>query len=156
MLFELDTSTAQCANELPLKCMVDALEFPLNTTDTQPPPATAFRDAMYCEEPAGTTATTLFSTILQPLTLTFRISKAATAPPHVEHGSRDCKGHPISPPIAALRVKLLFRTSRNMSPPRLVAATAPPLAALQLTKLQFDTVTLLSTADTAPPLLFVL
>jgi hypothetical protein len=156
MFFELGTSTEQCANELSLKCTADALEFPRNRTDTQPPPATAFRDAMYCEEPAGTAATTLFSTMLQPLTLTFRISKAATAPPHVEHGSLDRNGHPMSPPIAALRVKLLFRTSRNRSPPPPVAATAPPLAALQLTKLQFDTVTLLSTADTAPPLLFVL
>ena len=77
MLFELDTSTVQCANELPLKCMVDALEFPLNTTDTQPPPATAFRDAVYCEEPAGTTATTLFSTMLQRKRPVSRTNEAA-------------------------------------------------------------------------------
>jgi hypothetical protein len=37
-----------------------------------------------------------------------------------------------------------------------VAAIAPPLAALQLTKLQRDTTTLLSYADIAPPLEFAL
>ena len=35
-----------------------------------------------------------------------------------------------------------------------IAAIAPPLAALQLLKLQRDTITLLSKADTAPPLEF--
>jgi hypothetical protein len=35
-----------------------------------------------------------------------------------------------------------------------IAAIAPPLAALQLLKLQRDTMTLLSKADTAPPLEF--
>ena len=37
-----------------------------------------------------------------------------------------------------------------------IAAIAPPLVALQLTKLQRDTTTLLLYADTAPPLEFVL
>ena len=35
-----------------------------------------------------------------------------------------------------------------------IAAIAPPLAALQLLKLQRDTMTLLSKADTAPPIVF--
>ena len=39
-----------------------------------------------------------------------------------------------------------------MPRPRPVADTAPPLAALQFTKRHCDTATLLSTADTAPPL----
>jgi hypothetical protein len=75
-------------------------------------------------------------------------------PPHVEHGwlDPDSFGHAIKPPTAELRVKVLFWTLRNTSRPRAVADTAPPFAALQLTKIQCDTVTLLSTADTAPPL----
>ena len=61
-------------------------------------------------------------------------------------------GHPMSPPTAELPLKLLFSTRRNTPPPRPVADIAPPLAALQFTKLHCDTATLLSTADTAPPL----
>ena len=92
--------------------------------------------------------------MVQPVMLTLDISKAATAPPHVEHGSLDRVpvGHPIKSPTAAFWLKLLLSTRRNkpLLPP--VADTAPPLAALQLMKLHCDTATLLSTADTAPPL----
>jgi hypothetical protein len=87
-----------------------------------------------------------------------RTSKAATEPPHAEHGWLDpvSFGHAIKPPTAELRVKVLSWTLRNSPPLPPVADTAPPLAALQLTKTQCDTVTLLSTADTAPPLPFML
>ncbi len=55
-----------------------------------------------------TAARAHFSTIEQPVTLTFDISNAATAPPHAKHGSLDKSpaGHPTTLPIAALRVKL--------------------------------------------------
>ena len=42
---------AQRKKELPAMCKVQKLEFPLNstdTTDTQPPPATALRDKLFC------------------------------------------------------------------------------------------------------------
>jgi hypothetical protein len=89
---------------------VDALEFPRKSTDKQPPPATALRENSICAESLGTTATALLLTMMQPVTLTFDISKAATAPPHVEHGSLDCVlvGQPIKPPTAELLLKLLF------------------------------------------------
>ena len=135
-------------------CSTNALQFPRNSTDTQPPPATALRDKVLCWDVTGTFATTVLSVMEQPVTLTFNISKAAMAPPHVEHGSLDWLpgGHPMSPPTAELPLKLLFSTRRNTPPPRPVADIAPPLAALQFTKLHCDTATLLSTADTAPPL----
>ena len=153
MLLELDTSTTHCKNELSLMRTDDALELPPNSTDTQPPPATALRDEAFCEDSVDTTATALFSISAQPVTVTFRISNAAIAPPHVEHGSFDLMpvGHPIRPPIAELRLKLLFRAVKNNPLTVPVTEIAPPLAALQLLKLQRDTVTLLSTADTAPP-----
>ena len=149
---ELDTSTVHLKNVLPLKRSEDPLEFPGNSTDTQPPPAIAFCDFLNCGEPTGTAATAWLSAIVQPVTLTLTTSKAATAPPHVEQGSldRESSGHP--PPIAVLCVKLLLRTWRNRPGPGPLADTAPPLAALQLIKRHCDTATLLSTADTAPPL----
>ena len=110
MLLELDTSTLHCKNELPKKRTEDALEFPRNRTDTQPPPATAFRDIPFCLDCSGTIARALFSAIVHPIMLTFDISNAATAPPQVEHGSFDWfpAGHPIAPPTAELSVKLQF------------------------------------------------
>jgi hypothetical protein len=110
MFLALNTCTVQCRNELPLTRTVHALEFPRKRTDTQPPPATAFWDFPYCWDCTGTAARALFSTIEQPVILTFDISNAATAPPHAKHGSLDRSpaGHPIALPIAALRVKLLF------------------------------------------------
>ena len=149
---ELDKSTVHLKNVLPLKSNVDPLEFPGNSTDTQPPPATAFCDLLCCGEPTGTAATAWFSAIVQPVTLTLTTSKAATAPPHVKQGSldREPPGHP--PPIAVLCVKLLLRTWRNRPRPGPLADTAPPLAALQLIKRHCDTATLLSIADKAPPL----
>ena len=154
MFLERDTCTAHRKNELPLMCSTNALQFPRNSTDTQPPPATALRDKVLCWDVTGTFAITVLSVMEQPVTLTFNISKAAMAPPHVEHGSLEWLpgGHPMSPPTAELPLKLLFSTRRNTPPPRPVADIAPPLAALQFTKLHCDTATLLSTADTAPPL----
>ena len=154
MFLERDTCTVHRKNELPLTCSTNALQFPRNSTDTQPPPATALRDKTLCEDAMGTSATAVLSVMEQPVTLTFNISKAAMAPPQVEHGSLEWLpgGHPMSPPTAELPLKLLFSTRRNMPPPRPVADIAPPLAALQFTKLHCDTATLLSTADTAPPL----
>lgn len=110
MLLELDKSTAQRKKELSAKCKEQKLEFPRNRTDTQPPPATALRDKSFCKDLEGTTAVTLLSSIEQPVMLTFDISNAATAPPHVEHGSRDSVpvGQPIKSPTAELRVKLLL------------------------------------------------
>jgi hypothetical protein len=110
MPFKLDTSTVHLKNKLPLKSNADPLEFPGNSTDTQPPPATAFCDLLCCGEPTGTTACAWFSAIVQPVTLMFPTSKAATAPPHVEQGSLDLEslGHPTEPPIAVLCVKLLL------------------------------------------------
>jgi hypothetical protein len=155
MFLALDTCTVQCINRLSLIRTVHALEFPRNRTDTQPPPATALRDAPFCWDSTGTAARALFSTIKQPVTLTLEISSAATAPPHAEHGSLDrFAGHPVTLPIAELCEKLLFLTSRNKPRPRPVADIAPPLAALQLRNRHCDTVTLLSKADKAPPLLF--
>ncbi len=158
MFLELDTTDEHRKNELPLMCSVDALEFPRNSTDTQPPPATALRDLSFCGDAAGTAATAEFSVMVQPVTLTFAISKAATAPPHVEHGSLEWlpAGHPINPPMAVLLLKSLFCTRRDNPVPWPVADIAPPLAALQFMKRHCDTVTLLSTADTAPPLPLVL
>ena len=147
-----------CRNELPLTCTAEPLEFPRKSTATQPPPATAFLDILLCGELTGTAAAALLWAIMQPVMLTLCTSKAAMEPPHVEHGwlDPDSFGHPIKPPTAELRMKVLFWTLRNMPRSRAVADTAPPFAALQLTKTQCDTVTLLSTADTAPPLPFML
>jgi hypothetical protein len=103
-------------------------------------------------------AAALLCAIVQPVTVTLYTSKAAMEPPHVEHGwlDPDSFGHAIKPPTAELRVKVLFWTLRNSPRLRPVTDTAPPFAALQLTKTQCNTVTLLSTADTAPPLPFML
>ena len=148
--------TVHCRNELPLTCTAEPLELPRKSTDTQPPPTTAFLDRLLCGDSTGTAAAALLCAIVQPVTVTLYTSKAAMEPPHVEHGWLDLEpfGHPIKPPTAELRVKVLFWTLRNSPPLRPVADTAPPFAALQLTKTQCDTVTLLSTADTAPPLPF--
>jgi len=78
--------TVHCRNVLPLMLTLEPLEFPENNTDTQPPPTTAFRDARNCPDVMGTDACALFSIIVHPLIVTFNISKAAMAPPHVEHG----------------------------------------------------------------------
>ncbi len=146
--------TVHCRNELPLTCTADPLEFPRKSTDTQPPPATAFLDTLLCADSTGTAPAALLCAIVQPVTVTLRTSNAAMEPPHVEQGwlDPDSFGHAIKPPTAELRVKVLFWTLRNSPPLPPVADIAPPLAALQLTKTQCDTVTLLSTADTAPPL----
>jgi hypothetical protein len=157
-LLALDMFTVHCRNELPLTCTADPLEFPRKRTDTQPPPATAFLDRLLCADFMGTAPAALLCVIVQPVTVTLRTSNAAMEPPHVEHGwlDPDSFGHAIKPPNAVLRVKVLFWTLRNSPPLPPVADTAPPLAALQLTKTQCDTVTLLSTAETAPPLPFML
>ena len=44
MFMEFDTVTVHRSNELPLIWKEEALEFPRNSSDTQPPPATAFAD----------------------------------------------------------------------------------------------------------------
>ena len=154
MFLDLDTSTSHRTNELLITRSVEALEFPRKSSDTQPPPATALRDNPLWGESDGTTATALLSAMVQPATLTFHISKAATAPPHVEHGSLDRVpvGHPITPPTAEFRLKVLFSTWRNKPLPPPVADKAPPLAALQLMKQLRNTATLLPMAETAPPL----
>ncbi len=146
------TATAHCRNELPLTTTVEPLTFPTNNTATQPPPATALLDVPNCGESFGTNACTLFSIIVDPVILTFNISKAAIAPPHVEHGCAASAGQPLKPPFAELRAKVLLSTLRNRPAPGPVADIAPPLAALQLMKLHCDTTTLLPLADTAPPL----
>ena len=144
--------TAHFRKVLPLTLTLEPLEFPENNTDTQPPPTTAFPDALNCPDAVGTYARALFSIITQPLIVTFNISKAAMAPPHVEHGCATSAGQPLKPPIAELRVKLLFWTLRNKSLLEPVTDIAPPLAALQLMKLHCNTTMLLPLADTAPPL----
>ena len=110
MFLERDTSTVHRKNELPLMSSTNALQFPRNSTDTQPPPATALRDKPLCGDVVGMSATAALSVMEQPVTLTFNISKAAMAPPHVEQGSLDWLpgGHPTRPPTAALPLKLLF------------------------------------------------
>ena len=54
MFLELDTTDEHRKNELPLMCSVDALEFPRNSTDTQPPPATAATDPPAAGSPRPT------------------------------------------------------------------------------------------------------
>ena len=61
MFLELDTTDEHRKNELPLMCSVDALEFPRNSTDTQPPPATALRDKLLCGDITGMSATAALS-----------------------------------------------------------------------------------------------
>jgi hypothetical protein len=108
----------------------------------------------------GTVARALLASIMQLLIVTFNMSKAATAPPQVEHGwlvSLASLGQPLNPPLAELPKKELWRTLRNrpwLGPKGAIAAIAPPLAALQLIKLHRDTSTLLPYAATAPPLEF--
>ena len=103
MFLERNTSTVHRKKELPLMCSTNALQFPRNSTDMQPPPATALRDELLCGDVVGMSATAALSVMEQPVTLTFNISKAAMAPPHVEQGSMDWLpvGHPMSPPTAA-------------------------------------------------------
>ena len=60
----------------------------------------------------GTYACAVLLPILQPLTVTFRIPNAATAPPHVEQGCVASAGQVANPPLAELAVKLLFWTLR--------------------------------------------
>jgi hypothetical protein len=71
---------------LPLTDTVEPLAFPKNSTEIQPPPLTAFLDALCCKDVMGTVARALLASILQPLTVTFNMSNAATAPPQDEHG----------------------------------------------------------------------
>jgi hypothetical protein len=73
-------------------------------------------------------------------------------PPHVEHGWAALFGQPGKPPTAELPIKELFCTMKNKRLPGPATDTAPPLAAVQLMKLHCNTVTLLVTADMAPPL----
>jgi hypothetical protein len=120
--------------------------------DTQPPPATAFLDAMLCSDVRGTAARARLEVIEHPLTMTFGMSKAAMAPPQVEHGWTVEFGQPLACPTAELPTKLLSCTRRNKPLPGPVTEIAPPLAALQLKKLHCETVMLLPIALTAPPL----
>ncbi len=99
----------------------------------------------------GTDACAVLLTILQPLTVTFSISNAATAPPHVEHGCVLSAGQLAKPPLAELPVKLLFWMLRYRPPPGPETDMPPPLAALQFLKMHCDTTMLLPLADTAPP-----
>jgi hypothetical protein len=110
MFLEVETSTVQCEKEFPLKYTADTLEFPRKRTETQPPPATALREAAFCGDCEGTAASALLAVIEHPVTLTLDISKAAIAPPHTEQGSlkRWLSGHPVTPPTAALRMKVLL------------------------------------------------
>jgi len=105
MFLALDTCTVQCRNELPLMRTVHALEFPRKRTDTQPPPATDEKELNGC---VYTTA--LLSTIVQPLTLTLNISKAAIAPPQVQHGSDglEVPGQSSERPVAEILEKVLL------------------------------------------------
>jgi hypothetical protein len=57
------------------------LFFPLKRTNTQPPPATAFRDKLLCWDSAGTTARALLSFIVQPATLALDIERSNGAAP---------------------------------------------------------------------------
>ena len=110
----LPTVTVQLRNVLPLNFKLDPLEFPENNTETQPPPATAFRDALNCCDSVGTDACALFPVIVHPPIATFDISKAAMAPPHVEHGCVGSAGQLAKPPpLAELAVKMLFWTLRT-------------------------------------------
>jgi hypothetical protein len=81
--------------------------------DTQPPPATAFLDAMLCSDVRGTAARARLEVIEHPLTMTFGMSKAAMAPPQVEHGWTVEFGQPLACPTAELPTKLLSCTRRN-------------------------------------------
>jgi hypothetical protein len=84
--------------------------------------------------------------------VTLNISKAAIAPPHVEHGRDESSGQPTKSATARLWVKVLLWMLRNMPFPRPVTDIAPPLAALQPVKLHCVTTTLLPLAEIAPPL----
>ena len=59
-------------------------------------------------ESAGAAAAALLATIVQPLMLTLYISKAATAPPQVEHGCAVFAGQCSKLPDAELLVNVLF------------------------------------------------
>jgi hypothetical protein len=86
------------------------MELPKNKTDTQPPPATAFLDALLCIDVAGTDARAMLETIVHPLMVTFIMSKAAMAPPQVEHGWWVTFGHMLGAPMAELLEKTLLLT----------------------------------------------
>jgi hypothetical protein len=147
-----DTATSHCANLLPSTRNEASLALPKNNTDTHPPPAKAFLEALCCSDKRGTNARAMLETIEQSLMVTFGISKVAMAPPHVEHGWVASLGQPLAPPIAELRSKSLPCTRRNKPLAGPVTEIAPPLAALQLTNLHRNTTTLLPVALTAPPL----
>lgn len=65
MLLELERRTLQCKNELWLANTVAPLELPRKNTETQPPPATALRDALCCCDCCGTLATAALFVIKQ-------------------------------------------------------------------------------------------
>jgi hypothetical protein len=96
----------------------------------------------------------MLEAIEHELTVTLRISKAAMAPPHDEHGCAASWGQPLVPPSAELRWKSLPCTRRNKLLPGPVTEMAPPLEALQLRNLHCNTTTLLPLALIAPPLAF--
>jgi hypothetical protein len=133
---------------------LEPLAFLENNTDTHPPPATAFWEFRYCPDILGTNARTLFDVMVQSLMVTLNMANAAIAPPHDEQGSAASLGQPTKPPSAELPVKLLLRTWRKRSLPGPVTDMAPPLAAVQLLKLQCDTTRLLPLETTAPPFEF--
>jgi hypothetical protein len=81
-----DTKTSHCSNLLPNTRTSVPLALPKNNTETHPPPAKAFLDALCCSDKRGTDALTKLEIIVQALMVTLGTSKAAMAPPHVEHG----------------------------------------------------------------------
>jgi hypothetical protein len=149
-----DTATSHFTNLLLNTRNAVSLALPKNNTETHPPPATAFLDALFCGDKRGTDARAMLETIVQALTVTFGISKAAMAPPHDEHGCAASSGQPLAPPSAELPSNSLPCTRRNNKLPGPATEIAPPLAALQLTNLHRNTTTLLPLALTAPPLAF--
>jgi hypothetical protein len=147
-LFLPDTATSHCRNLLFDTRTVTSLALPKNNTETQPPPATAILDELLRKD---TDASAMLEVIVHPTIVRFGISKAAIAPPHDEHGCAASPAHPLAPPMAELRSKALLCTSRYKPLPGPVTDIAPPLAALQFTKLQNDTTMLLPRALKAPP-----
>jgi hypothetical protein len=103
-----DTATSHFTNLLLNTRNAVSLALPKNNTEMHPPPATAFMDALFCGDKRGTDARALLETIVQPLMVTFCISKAAMAPPHVEHGCAASWEQPLAPPMAELPSKSLL------------------------------------------------
>jgi hypothetical protein len=87
MLSAPDTITVHPSNVLPLMYTAEPLALPRNNTDKQPPPETELLDErLIKEDEGGKNARTLFSVIWQSIMVTLNISKAAIAPPQLEHG----------------------------------------------------------------------